>query len=287
MLAIGHGRTTFPVLRAFPRLLGTALYFVGLAALIAATPASQASLGGIVVGTPIETASALYPQGKVSKVGSTSILRVDRPGGGKLTAYSDVRGLVWQVRFDGDPHERGSLQIPCGGDFDLQSSHGNLDAADELGCKSIARSNPDTNAYILPDRSVLVASFYGPGDRALKSAIWSVSAIPASWTVPGVTPSGPCNTPAEEAAVIKRAPLDVSPSDAQKALAAGASADMDVEVLLGPDGLVKRASMFRSSGSTELDDAAIAAVEKSVYRPKRIRCLPTYGVYQFPFEVPH
>lgn len=62
---------------------------------------------------------------------------------------------------------------------------------------------------------------------------------------------------------------------------------MDVEVLLGPDGLVKRASMFRSSGSSVLDDAAIAAVENSIYRPKRIRCTPTYGVYQFPFEAPH
>jgi TonB family protein len=236
----------------------------------------------------METANAAYPSVKVARIGSISILHVERTDGGKLTAYSDFRGVVWQVRFDGDPHERGSLQIPCGGDFYLQSSHGNFDnAADELGCKSIARSNPDTNSYVLPDRSVLTASFYGPGDGGLQTAIWSVSGIPASWTVAAVTPTGSCTTLGEEAAVVKRAPLDISPSDAQKALAAGASPDMDVEVMLGPDGLVKRASMFRSSGSAVLDDAAIAAVVKSVYRPKRIRCAPTYGVYQFPFEVPH
>jgi TonB family protein len=236
----------------------------------------------------METANAAYPSAKVAKIGSISILRVDRPDGGKLVAYSDFRGVVWQVRFDGDPREGGSLQIPCGGDFYLQSSHGNFDnAADELGCKSIARSNPDTNSYVLPDRSVLTASFYGPGDGGLRTALWSVSGIPASWTVTPATPTGSCTMPEEEAAVVKRAPLDISPSDAQKALAAGASPDMDVEVMLGPDGLVKRASMFRSSGSAVLDDAAIAAVVNSAYRPKRIQCAPTYGVYQFPFKVPH
>jgi TonB family protein len=288
MLAVVHGRTTFPVIRAFPRVLAIALCCAAAVALTAAAPAGTQSLGGIVIGTSIETATAVYPQAKVSKIGSISILHIDRPDGGKLTAYSDFRGAVWLVRYDGVLHERGSLEIPCGGDFDLQSSHVNLDnAADQLGCKSIARSNPDTNAYMAPDRSVLVASFYGPGDGALQTAIWSLSGIPASWTVPVAMPTGTCTMAGEEAVVAKRAPLDVSPSDAQKALAAGASRDMDVEVMLGPDGLVKRASMFRSSGSALLDDAAIAAVVNSVYRPKRIRCVPTYGVYQFPFEVPH
>ncbi len=278
--------TTCRMTDAFPRLLAAAANCAGVTALLAATPAAQPSLGGIVIGTPMEAANAAYPNAKLAKIGSISILHLDRPDGGKITAYSDFRGVVWQVRFDGEPHERGSLQIPCGGDFYLQSSHVNLDnAADELGCKSIARSNPDTNSYVLPDRSVLAASFYGPGDGALQTAIWSASGIPASWTVPAAMPTGSCITPGEEAAVVKRAPLDVSAPDAQKALAAGASPDMDVEVLLGPDGLVKRASMFRSSGSAVLDDAAVAAVESSVYRAKRIRCVPTYGVYQFPFEV--
>jgi TonB family protein len=264
--------------------LAAAAYSAGVAALVAATPAAQPSLGGIVLGTPMERAAAAYPLANVTKVGAISILHADRPDGGKLTAYGDFRGVVWLVRFEGVPHERGSLQLPCGGDFDLQSSYENLaDGAAKFGCTAI----PHAFAYSLPDRSVLVASFYGPHDGALQTATWSVSGIPASWTVPAAVPTGACNTAGEEAVVVKRAPLDVSPADAQKALGAGASPDIDVEVLLGPDGLVKRASMFRSSGSSVLDDAAITAVENSIYRPKRIHCTPTYGVYQFPFEVQH
>jgi hypothetical protein len=90
---------------------------------------TTAALGGIALGTSIESAAAQYPQGKLTKIDSISILRWNRPDGGRLTAYSDFQGNVWQVRFDGAIHERGTLQLPCAGEFDVTSSHVNFEFA--------------------------------------------------------------------------------------------------------------------------------------------------------------
>jgi TonB family protein len=270
---------------AFPRMLGAVAFCATIVALIAAAPAAAPSFGGITLGSTIAAASAAYPQATVSKVGAISILRWKRPEGGKLTAYTDANGSIWLIQFDGDPHEKGDVQIPCGGNFDLKSSHVNLNnAAAHLGCIPVRAA---MSAYTLPDRSLLAASFFGPGDGALQTVTWSIYNNPASWASPAATPPAACTIAGQEAVVLKRAPLDIPASEVSKALAAGASPNMDVEVMLGPDGLVKHASMYRGSGSDEFDDAAIAAVQSSVYRPKRIHCTPTYGVYQFLFEVPH
>jgi TonB family protein len=247
-----------------------------------ARASSAAELGGIALGVSIGNAAALYPQGTVTKVGRISILRWNRPDGGHLTAYSDYLGNVWQIRFDGVLQERGTLQLPCGGDFDITGSHINYDvAAESLHCK---RSSPSDNTYSLPDGSVTTAEFFGPGDRSLQSAVLSATGLPPTWPATPSAGQSNCDVPNREAGMLHRADLRL-PSDAVKHGATGTLTPMRVLVLLGPDGLVKRASMWTSSGNDEFDDAAVAAVQQSTYRPKLSECAPTYGVYVFPYVV--
>ena len=243
---------------------------------------TSAALGGVALGASIETASAVYPQGKLTKVGSISILRWDRPDGGRLTAYSDYLGDVWQVRFDGAISERGTLQLPCAGQFDVTSSHVNFEyAAESLHCK---RPSSSDNTYTLPDGAVTTVAFFGPGDGALQTAVLAATGIPSTWPdMPSVGQSS-CAVPNREAGVLHRANLQFSERSFGR-VAAGTLTRIQVVVLLGPDGRVKRASMWTSSGNDELDDGAIAAVQQSTYRPKLSACTPTYGIYLFPYVV--
>jgi TonB family protein len=243
---------------------------------------TSAALGGVALGASIETASAVYPQGKLTKVGSISILRWDRPDGGRLTAYSDYLGDVWQVRFDGAISERGTLQLPCAGQFDVTSSHVNFEvAAESLDCK---RPSSSDNTYTLPDGAVTTVDFFGPGDGSLQSAVLAATGIPSTWPDTPTVGQSNCDVPNREAAVLHRVNPQF-PKSALRHAAAGELTPVQVAVLLGPDGLVKRASMWTSSGNDELDDAVIAAVQQSTYRPKLSQCVPTYAEYLFPYVI--
>jgi TonB family protein len=244
---------------------------------------TTAALGGIALGTSIESAAAQYPQGKLTKIDSISILRWNRPDGGRLTAYSDFQGNVWQVRFDGAIHERGTLQLPCAGEFDVTSSHVNFEFATESShCK---RPPSGGNTYTLPDGAVTTVDFFGPGDESLQTAVLAAVGIPSTWPNTPSAGQSNCDVPNREAGVLHRANLQLSESALRKAAGGVALTRMQVVVLLGPDGRVKQASMWTSSGNDELDDAAIAAVQQSTYRPKLSQCAPTYGVYLFPYVV--
>jgi TonB family protein len=52
-----------------------------------------------------------------------------------------------------------------------------------------------------------------------------------------------------------------------------------VKVLIGPDGSVQNAMIYRSSGNTALDNAAVTAAKAATYSPKVVNCQPAAGVY--------
>lgn len=54
-----------------------------------------------------------------------------------------------------------------------------------------------------------------------------------------------------------------------------------VKVLIGPDGKVKEASIFKSSGYPAFDIAVVDAARLTVYSPKVVDCKSVEGVYLF------
>jgi len=54
-----------------------------------------------------------------------------------------------------------------------------------------------------------------------------------------------------------------------------------VRVLIGPDGRVVRASVYRSSGNVRFDDEALGAVARSTFTAPVAFCRPTFGAYVF------
>jgi TonB family protein len=125
--------------------------------------------------------------------------------------------------------------------------------------------------------------FFDPGDGSLQTAVLAANAIPSTWPEAPSTGRSNCDVPNREAGILHRANPQL-PSSFRHG-ATGKLISMQVVVLLGPDGLVKRASMWKSSGDDDLDDAAIAAVQQSTYRPKLSGCTAAYGVYIFPYVI--
>jgi TonB family protein len=56
---------------------------------------------------------------------------------------------------------------------------------------------------------------------------------------------------------------------------------VEVEVVVGPAGKVSRAWIYKSSGDTAIDGAALHAARESTYSPKLVNCRPTEGNYLF------
>ena len=52
-----------------------------------------------------------------------------------------------------------------------------------------------------------------------------------------------------------------------------------VKVTIGPDGKLQHASVYKSSGSSDIDVAAIFAAEGSTYLPRILQCKPVTGDY--------
>jgi periplasmic protein TonB len=54
-----------------------------------------------------------------------------------------------------------------------------------------------------------------------------------------------------------------------------------VSVLVGPDGQVEKASIYKSSGYLQFDMASIRAAKSSSYKPKLVDCKPVEGTVLF------
>jgi TonB family protein len=59
------------------------------------------------------------------------------------------------------------------------------------------------------------------------------------------------------------------------------SLNATVSVLVGPDGRVEKATIYRSSGYLQFDIASIRAAKSSRYKPKLIDCKPVEGTVLF------
>jgi hypothetical protein len=251
--------------------------------------ATGQSFEGVVLGSPIKDAIATLPKAMVSNVGPIAVVRWRRADGGKLTIYGDFQGDVDYVAFETDSQARGSLLVPCAGNVVLRITANALASAMSRS-SACRRVDADAFTYDISDGSTdvsggstLVISM-APGHDAITNVSWASLKIPTTWKSTATASPGECKSVGREAGVLNRAPLGITAADLRRQPAT--QAGMEVEILLGPDGDVKRAWMYRSSGSDLADDAAIAAVQNSVYRPKMYRCTPTYGVYRFSFATP-
>lgn len=96
---------------------------------------------------------------------------------------------------------------------------------------------------------------------------------------PASTPTPPqCQTPYQDAAVNQG--VDPSYPDTAREMGMG-TATVAVEVTIGPQGQVLKASIAQSSNNMAMDNAAKQAAEQSTYTPKIVNCQPTTGTYLF------
>ena len=89
----------------------------------------------------------------------------------------------------------------------------------------------------------------------------------------------PCTKPNHEGGLLKAVVPKVSPVQLNQAEDDGAQMWATVKLLIGPDGSVQEATIYRSSGSTALDNAAVTAAKAATYSPKVVNCQPVAGVY--------
>ena len=101
----------------------------------------------------------------------------------------------------------------------------------------------------------------------------TVGRTPADNGQPPSHPRG-CN---EDAAVVTAAPLQAPPS----ARHLQGPVTVLVELALSATGGVKDARIFKSSGDSAIDDAALKAARATVYMPRTVHCAATEGRYVF------
>ncbi|MDQ2871559.1 MAG: energy transducer TonB [Candidatus Eremiobacteraeota bacterium] len=101
--------------------------------------------------------------------------------------------------------------------------------------------------------------------------------LPAS---PTASPKPSCTAPDVEAKTL----VPVAPDEPQAASDQGLTGSVQIEVLLGTSGLVRDASVYRSSGSPLLDQAALRAARASTYAPEQRDCHAIPGAYLFTAE---
>jgi hypothetical protein len=146
-----------------------------LAALLVAgaTPAASpmpSTLAGVTLGATLAqpALSALGAIRSDNPDGPGSLWTWKRVGGGVVSVLVDTSGTVATVHFVADKGEYDKVDLPCIGPFDLRGSHVNLNfAAVNNGCTMI-----DVTSFRLPDGSVFIGSFDGPGDGGLRAATW-------------------------------------------------------------------------------------------------------------------
>lgn len=116
----------------------------------------------------------------------------------------------------------------------------------------------------------MVCSFYF---RALVFALTAMfaCAIPAPSWAQAEPAATSCANPNEDARVVSA----VNPSLPPTARNLHGSVTVLVEVTIGPDGKLKSATIFKSSGNSAMDEEALRVARASVYAPKTVHCVPT------------
>jgi TonB family protein len=95
------------------------------------------------------------------------------------------------------------------------------------------------------------------------------------------TPPGPeCSVPNAEAKTV----IAISPDRTVTDSTVGTNVTAMIKVDLDAAGRVTGVSIYRSSGSLELDQAAMAAARESTYAPETRDCQPVAGSYLFKVE---
>jgi TonB family protein len=117
--------------------------------------------------------------------------------------------------------------------------------------------------------------------------LYGLMLVVATTTPPSPTPAASrrlCANPNHEAYVEDRIYPSVLQSELDEAIALGAKPSVVVRIVVGPDGHLRAATIFRTSGSWQLDAAALRAAHLSTYLPKQVGCKPVTGVYQLPYS---
>lgn len=96
-----------------------------------------------------------------------------------------------------------------------------------------------------------------------------------------VEPSGPaCSDPNAQAKTL----VAIAPDSASADVAAGSNVTAMIKVDLDENGRVLGVSVYASTGSLELDQAALRAARESTYAPETRDCRPVAGSYLFKVE---
>jgi TonB family protein len=99
-------------------------------------------------------------------------------------------------------------------------------------------------------------------------------------TEPSSPPAPACSDPNVEA----KTTVAISPDQTSSGFAAGTNVTAMIKVDLDATGRVTGVSVYGSSGSVELDNAAMQAARESSYAPEMRDCQPVAGSYLFKVE---
>lgn len=99
-------------------------------------------------------------------------------------------------------------------------------------------------------------------------------------TEPSSPPAPACSNPNMEAKTI----VAISPDQTSSGFATGTNVTAMIKVDLDSAGRVTGVSVYRSTGSLELDSAAMQAARESSYAPETRDCQPVAGSYLFKVE---
>jgi TonB family protein len=126
---------------------------------------------------------------------------------------------------------------------------------------------PGTLGRIAPGSSFVEQRQFSQADAGSSTAI-------AAQPVPPIERTD-CLEPMREAVVVTKASPEISPLIRK----AGMPLTTEVEILVGPNGSVEKATVRKSSGSAVFDDAAVTAANETKASPKLVYCKPAFGLY--------
>lgn len=113
-----------------------------------------------------------------------------------------------------------------------------------------------------------------PGNTGTDGGASGPPAIPVEPTAPA------CSDPNAEAKTL----IAIAPDSASGDVAAGSNVTAMIKVDLDANGQVVGVSVYASTGSIELDQAALRAARESTYAPETRDCQPVAGSYLFKVE---
>jgi protein TonB len=123
------------------------------------------------------------------------------------------------------------------------------------------------------------------GTLASAPAVAPQSGTDAGAGAPSAVPPTPLRTPTPPACAVPnadaKATQEAQPVYPESAQQLGISGAVDVLVSLAADGGVTAATIYKSSGSAALDQAAIRAARASTYSPDIVNCQAIAGSYTF------